>query len=78
MNMEDYRWVSCSEEMSWSASQSRHLIVKGGLTTVCGNTASHTDVWRTNSTKLNCEACMKQGKDIVAYQTDRLLGLVGS
>jgi hypothetical protein len=76
--MEDYRWVSCSKEMSWSASERRHLIVKGGVTTVCCATASHPDVWRTNATKLNCEKCMELGKDIVRYQIDRLLNLVES
>jgi hypothetical protein len=75
--MEDYRWVSCSKDLSWSASERRHLINRGGLTTVCGNTASHPEVWRTNSTKLNCERCMELGKDIVKYQTDRLLDLLG-
>lgn len=73
---EDYRWVSCSAEMSWSASRYRHLIEKGGLTTVCGNTASHPDVWRTNSSKLNCEECVKLGADIVEYQTKKLLELL--
>jgi len=55
--MDELRWVSCSKEMSWSASQYRHLNTKGSLHTVCGNTASHPEVWRGNSKKPTCPKC---------------------
>lgn len=53
------RWVSCSREMSESAARYRHLIEPGALTTVCGHTASHPEVWRGNSTKPLCPACLR-------------------
>lgn len=52
------RWVSCSQEMSWSAAQYRHLAYRGSLDTFCGASASHADIWRGNTTKPACEACI--------------------
>lgn len=74
---EDYRWVSCSKDADWATSQYRHLVVPGQLTTVCNASASHPEVWRVNSTKPNCSACMKAGKAIVEWQTKQLLKLTG-
>jgi hypothetical protein len=50
-------WVSCAKSVSKTASESRHLIVPGSLTTLCGNTASHVDVWRRNRNKPACTYC---------------------
>ena len=50
-------WVSCGKAVSETASQARHLIVPGSLTTLCGNTASHVDVWRKNRNKPECTYC---------------------
>lgn len=61
--MSEVRWVTCSREASFSVSQTRHLILRNGdgLTTLCGATASHQEVWRNNATKPTCEGCKKRG-----------------
>lgn len=56
----DLRWVSCSKEASWSVAEARHLVRRGGITTVCGATASTPDVWRGNTTKPECRICKAQ------------------
>jgi hypothetical protein len=53
------RWVACSREVSYAASTHRHLAYPGSLHTACGNTASHADIWRGNSTKPPCPSCLK-------------------
>ena len=55
--MSGLRWASCSKDMSWSAAQYRHVVPRGNLTTLCGATASHADIWRGNTTKPECPAC---------------------
>ena len=54
----DLRWASCSRDASWSASQDRHLVRRGHDTSACGATASVPAVWRKNSTKPKCQACV--------------------
>jgi hypothetical protein len=58
MNSE-LRWVACSRDADWAASQYRHLSYRGSLHTLCGCTASHPEVWRGNSTKDECPQCVK-------------------
>jgi hypothetical protein len=71
-----YRWVACSKEMGEGIAAHRHLAVPGQLTTVCGATASLADIWRTNTTKLNCPLCQgsEKGKQIIAWQVENALG----
>lgn len=57
------RWVSCSRDADWTAAQYRHLITVGALTTFCGATGSHADVWRGNSTKPDCPRCMEVNRE---------------
>lgn len=59
MTADSPRWVACSKDASWSASRERHLITPGALTTLCGNSATHPEVWRGNTTKPPCRACEK-------------------
>jgi hypothetical protein len=59
MRSKELKWVACSKDASWSASQERHLIFPGQLTTLCGCTASIPEVWRGNSLKPNCNECVK-------------------
>lgn len=54
------RWVTCSKDLSWSASQYRHLLLTP-TETMCGCTASHAEIWRGNSVKPECPACLKMG-----------------
>lgn len=76
LDYSEYRWMSCSKDADWATSQYRHLIIPGRLTTVCGCTASHADVWRTSTTKMNCLECSKseKGKAIIKWQTEAVFG----
>ena len=51
------QWVACPKNASLTASRNRHLIVPGQLTTLCGCTASHADVWKRNRNKSDCTYC---------------------
>lgn len=57
-------WVSCSKEVNETVAEYRHLINYGLPTTLCGSTASHTDVWRRNSVKPVCPTCEKEEADL--------------
>jgi hypothetical protein len=50
--------------VNWSTAQHRHLIVPGQVTTLCGHTASHPEVWRGNSVKPPCPICMNLAPDV--------------
>lgn len=50
-------WVSCTKKESVTASQAKHLIAPGGVTTLCGCTATTRDVWKANRNKPDCEHC---------------------
>lgn len=52
------RWVACSQDASYAASQHRHLIRGKVHTTLCGASASFPEVWRGNSTKPECPQCL--------------------
>lgn len=54
---EGYRWVSCSQSLSWDIARSRHLIAKGSDTTAC-NATGLGNVWHTNATKPECKNCL--------------------
>lgn len=66
--MKDYRWVSCAKDVDWATAQYRHLVVKGGRDTLCGATASHSDVWRGNSTKPVCQSCMTRATQLRIFE----------
>ena len=57
------RWVSCPPEVSFSGSMTRHLILSGSPTTLCGKTASQPGVWRANLTKPECATCLKRNSE---------------
>ena len=58
--MPPYRWVACSIREFDSSGLRRHLATPGALTTVCGYSASHPEVWRANTTKPKCPECAKR------------------
>lgn len=55
----DDRWVACSKAEFGPVGENRHIVRVGGLTTVCGASATHPDIWRGNSTKPRCPACLR-------------------
>jgi hypothetical protein len=57
------RWVACSQDADYAASRSRHLAYPGGLTTLCGATASEPAVWRGNTTKPQCRTCLRVAEE---------------
>lgn len=59
------RWVSCGITEFGPIGEYRHIVAAGGITTVCGATASTPDVWRANRNKPRCPSCSG------AYNTPR-------
>ena len=59
----DDRWVSVSVREIGPIGYHRHIVRKGGLTTVCGATASSPDVWRGNSSKPRWGKCVQRYAD---------------
>jgi hypothetical protein len=57
---EGFRWAACSQRLSITAAAHRHAVRRGALDTVCGHSATHTDIWRANSTKPACPACTER------------------
>lgn len=55
----DMRWVACSVKDFGPVGERRHLIRGRGLTTLCGTTASHPEVWRGNTVKPVCKVCQE-------------------
>lgn len=51
-------WASCSITEFGHVGMVRHIIRPGALTTVCGASASHPDVWRRNRAKPRCGECV--------------------
>jgi hypothetical protein len=57
--MTEYRWASCSKrEFGWRG-QIRHVVRRGALDTLCGASASHSEIWRGDHRKPNCTECEK-------------------
>ena len=52
-----YRWVACSIPEFGHVGEQRHLAPKGALTTYCGHSATHPDIWRRDSRKPKCPTC---------------------
>jgi len=52
------RWAACSAAEFGHIGNVRHIVPAGGLTTVCGASATYPDIWRGNTTKPPCEACV--------------------
>lgn len=59
-----YKWGTCGKDLSWSASQYRHIVRKGGLDTLCGNSASHAEIWRDDKRKPVCIVCVNQAQTV--------------
>lgn len=55
-----YRWAACAARLSPTASAHRHAVRKGSLDTLCGHSATHSDIWRANSTRPACPACTER------------------
>lgn len=51
------RWVACAAREFGPVGETRHLAAPGALTTVCGASASHSDIWRGNTRKPKCREC---------------------
>jgi len=62
---EGFRWAACTKYESETAARHRHLIRRGReqLTSLCGNTASSPDLWKYNSAKKPCPACLGKMAD---------------
>ena len=56
----DDRWAACSAQEFGPVGEHRHIVRRGGLTTVCGASASHPDVWRGNTRKPRCRDCVQR------------------
>lgn len=52
-----WRWVACSIIEFGHVGEKRHLAREGALTTFCGHSATHPDIWRRNTLKLKCKTC---------------------
>lgn len=61
--MKAFVWVSCARRFSDSVGTYRHLIKPGDLTTKCGATATHADIWRRDGQKPKCPRCEQQHHD---------------
>ena len=59
-----YKWGTCGKDLSWTASQNRHIVRPGGLDTLCGNSASHPEIWRDDKRKPVCIVCVNQAKTV--------------
>lgn len=58
-------WVSCDRYASATEWRTQHLVRVGGLTTLCGSTASAPDVWERTSTtrrRPKCAKCLAAAK----------------
>jgi hypothetical protein len=60
--MGEHVWASCSIREFGPVGEQRHLVIKGQLTTVCGHTASHPEIWRRDTRKPKCKVCTKKEK----------------
>ena len=63
----EYRWVSCSLELSWDASRYRHLLpvaAKDQGTTLCGASGLGEGVWRGSKIKPECVACIERAGEL--------------
>lgn len=56
---EGERWVSCARDSDYVTSRSRHVLTAGGVNTACGATGLGEGVWRGNTRKPPCAACVK-------------------
>lgn len=63
------RWVSCSRDTHHQVAQTRHLVVAEAdlrhaeaITTLCGSTGVGQGVWRANTTKAACSACLARAQ----------------
>ena len=54
------RWAACSAREFGPVGESAHLVRPGSLDTACGASASHPEIWRTNTTKPRCAECAKK------------------
>lgn len=52
------QWVACSTSEFGHVGHDRHIARPGARVTVCGNSASHPEIWRRNTTKPRCVSCM--------------------
>lgn len=53
-----HRWVSCSKAEFGPVGYVAHVIPVGGITTVCGATATFPEIWRGDSRKPECHVCV--------------------
>lgn len=59
--MPPYRWVACSAREFGPIGHTRHLARSGSLDTACGASATHPEIWRSNTTKPKCADCGEEG-----------------
>ncbi len=57
-----FRWMACSAKEYGAVGVKRHLVYSDGLSTACGASASHSEIWRGNSTKKPCPTCVQIGR----------------
>lgn len=56
------RWAACSAREFGPVGETRHVVTPGHLTSLCGATATHPDIWRANGTKPRCPECVTRLK----------------
>lgn len=56
------RWVSCNAQEFPAVGWSRHVARQGALSTACSATANTPRVWRANTKKPACPACVEAVK----------------
>ena len=56
--MPSYRWAACSVREFGPVGEKRHLVREGALTTVCGHSATHSDIWCADKRKPKCATCL--------------------
>ena len=59
-------WAKCSKKL-W-ANDYRHLIFRGGLDTFCSASATHADIWRRDTKREKCPACLKRIRALPSHK----------
>lgn len=61
-----WRWAACSITEFGPVGEQRHLVRKGDLTTFCGHSATHPEIWRANTRKPKCRTCDEASPRLLA------------
>lgn len=64
------RWASCSIREFGPSGDRAHLVPAGALNSLCGFSATHPEIWRRDSRKPRCAACVEIENPVVVIPTD--------